>query len=75
MAGSPRLEFRDVCKRFFLDWGLRLVRENDAGLDFESLNGCEVDICKAYDPSLPRATESGPEIGRASCRERVSKQV
>ncbi len=31
-----------ACKRFFLDWGLRLVGETDAGLDFESLNGCEV---------------------------------
>ncbi len=31
-----------ACRRFFLDWGLRLVGEDDAGLDFESLNGCEV---------------------------------
>ena len=48
-----------ACKRFFLDWGLRLVRENDASLDFESLNGCEVRIRKTDDPSLPRATEAG----------------
>ena len=51
-----------ACKRFFLDWGLRLVRENDASLDFESLNGCEVRIRKTDDPSLPRATEAGPTL-------------
>jgi catechol 2,3-dioxygenase-like lactoylglutathione lyase family enzyme len=51
-----------ACKRFFLDWGLRLVGETDAGLDFESLNGCEVRIRKADDPSLPRATEPGPTL-------------
>jgi len=51
-----------ACKRFFLDWGLGLVRENDAGLDFESLNGCEVDIRKTDDPSLPRATEPGSTL-------------
>jgi len=51
-----------ACKRFFLDWGLRLVGENDAGLDFESLNGCEANIRKADDPSLPRATEPGPTL-------------
>jgi catechol 2,3-dioxygenase-like lactoylglutathione lyase family enzyme len=51
-----------ACKRFFLDWGLHLVRENDAGLDFESLNGCEVNIRKADDPSLPRAMEPGPTL-------------
>jgi catechol 2,3-dioxygenase-like lactoylglutathione lyase family enzyme len=51
-----------ACKRFFLDWGLRLVDENDAGLDFESLNGCEVNIRKAGDPSLPHAMEPGPTL-------------
>ena len=51
-----------ACKRFFLDWGLRLVGETDAGLDFESLNGCEVRIRKADDPSLPRAAEPGPTL-------------
>ncbi len=51
-----------ACKRFFLDWGLRLVGEDDAGLDFESLNGCEVRIRKADDPSLPRAMEPGPTL-------------
>lgn len=51
-----------ACKRFFLDWGLRLVRETGTGLDFESLNGCEVLVRKADDPSLPPAVESGPTL-------------
>src|SRR5256885_245747 len=50
------------CKRFFLDWGLRLVREDKAGLDFESLNGCEARVRKADDPSLPAAVEPGPTL-------------
>src|SRR5437773_1916975 len=50
------------CKRFFLDWGLRLVGEDDARLDFESLNGCEVKVCKSDDPSLPAAVEQGPTL-------------
>lgn len=51
-----------ACRRFFLDWGLRLVREHPAGLDFESLNGCEISIRKTDDPSLPRAMEQGPTL-------------
>ena len=49
-----------ACRRFFLDWGLRLVDERADGLDFESLNGCEIAIRKADDPSLPPAVEAGP---------------
>lgn len=51
-----------ACKRFFLDWGLRLAREQPAGLDFESLNGCEIRIRKSDDPSLPPAMEAGPTL-------------
>src|SRR6185437_1991400 len=51
-----------ACKRFFLDWGLRLVREEPTGLDFESLNGCEIRIRKSDDPSLPPAVEAGPTL-------------
>ena len=51
-----------ACKRFFLDWGLRLVREQPTGLDFESLNGCEVHIRKSDDSSLPPAVEAGPTL-------------
>ena len=51
-----------ACRRFFLDWGLRLVDERADGLDFESLNGCEIAIRKADDPSLPPAVEAGPTL-------------
>ena len=51
-----------ACKRFFLDWGLRLVREEPTGLDFESLNGCEIRVRKSDDPSLPPAVEAGPTL-------------
>src|SRR5262249_27915156 len=50
------------CRRFFLDWGLKLVREGSDGLDFETLNGCEVFIRKSDDPSLPPAVEQGPTL-------------
>lgn len=51
-----------ACRTFFLDWGLQLVREDDKGLDFESLNGCEVFIRLKDDPSLPPAFEEGPTL-------------
>lgn len=51
-----------ACRKFFLDWGLQLVREDDKGLDFESLNGCEVFVRLKDDPSLPPAFEEGPTL-------------
>ena len=51
-----------ACKRFFLDWGLRLVHEQPTGFDFESLNGCEIRVRKSDDPSLPPAVEAGPTL-------------
>ena len=50
------------CKRFFLDWGLKLVRGDETGLDFESLNGCEVMVRKSDDAALPPAVEAGPTL-------------
>ncbi len=51
-----------VCRRFFLDWGLKLVGESDAGLDFETMNGCEVRVRHMEDATLPSAFESGPTL-------------
>lgn len=51
-----------LCRKFFLDWGLALVREGDDGLDFETLNGCEVFVRRAGDPALPPAIEPGPTL-------------
>jgi catechol 2,3-dioxygenase-like lactoylglutathione lyase family enzyme len=56
------VEDLDACKRFFLDWGLKLVREDGAGLDFESLNGCEIFVRKTGDAALAPAIEAGPTL-------------
>jgi len=50
------------CRRFFLDWGLKLVRESDTSLDFETLNGCEVHVRHAEDATLPPAIENGSTL-------------
>jgi catechol 2,3-dioxygenase-like lactoylglutathione lyase family enzyme len=50
------------CRRFFLDWGLKLARESAEALDFETLNGCEVHVRAAEDPTLPPAIEDGPTL-------------
>jgi catechol-2,3-dioxygenase len=63
ITGIDRVTFgvEDVaaCRNFFLDFGLTLVNEASAGLDFETLNGCEVRIRHKDDPSLPPAIEEG----------------
>jgi len=51
-----------ACRRFFLDWGLKLAREDGNGPEFESLNGCEVFVRRADDPSLPPAVEPGSTL-------------
>ncbi len=51
-----------TCRRFFLDWGLKLVAESDAQLDFETMNGCEVRVRRSDDASLPAAIEPGPTL-------------
>ncbi len=50
------------CRKFFLDWGLKLVRESGNALDFETLNGCEAQVRSIEDPSLPPAIEPGPTL-------------
>ena len=66
ILGIDRITYgvQDVakCRRFFIDWGLKLVRESDASLDFETLNGCEVHVRHAEDATLPPAIESGPTL-------------
>ncbi len=56
------VEDLDACRRFFLDWGLTLVTEHDRGLDFETLNGCQVAIRRVDDADLPPAFEPGPTL-------------
>ncbi len=50
------------CRQFFLDWGLTLVGERDGALDFETLNGCEVQLRRHDDPALPPAFEAGATL-------------
>jgi catechol 2,3-dioxygenase-like lactoylglutathione lyase family enzyme len=50
------------CRQFFLDWGLKLVREGAASLDFETLNGCEIRVRRRDDPQLPAAIEPGSTL-------------
>jgi len=47
------------CRQFYLDWGLKLVREQGDAIDFESLNGCEVLVRRHDDAQLPPAIEPG----------------
>lgn len=51
-----------ACRRFFIDWGLKLVHESGDALDFETLNGCEVHVRAAEDPTLPPAIEDGSTL-------------
>lgn len=51
-----------LCRKFFLDWGLELKRESPDALDFESLNGCEIQLRHTNDASLPPPTEPGPTL-------------
>jgi catechol 2,3-dioxygenase-like lactoylglutathione lyase family enzyme len=46
-------------RRFFLDWGLKLVQEEADRLVFETLNGCRVIVAAADHPGLPPAMETG----------------
>lgn len=51
-----------ACRKFFLDWGLTLVREDARGLDFACLNGSEVLLRPATDPALAPAFEPGSTL-------------
>jgi len=51
-----------TCKRFFLDWGLSLVQEEEDRLTFETLNGCRVIVADRNHPDLPPAIEDRPTL-------------
>jgi len=52
------------CARFFTDWGLSPAGEDDGGVRFETLDGGEVELRPADDPSLPPAFETGSTLRR-----------
>lgn len=51
-----------TCRRFFLDWGLRLAQETEHTLVFESLNGCRVIVAHSDTPGLPAGMEPDPTL-------------
>ena len=51
-----------TCRRFFLDWGLRLVGESPDELVFETLNGGRVIVAASGKAGLPPALEVGPTL-------------
>ena len=57
----------DTCRRFFGDWGLRLVEEGGGRLVFECLNGCRVLVADPAHASLPAAI-SAATTGAATAR-------
>ncbi len=50
------------CRRFFIDWGLRLTEESTQELVFESLNGCRVIVAHPSRPGLPPGLENDPTL-------------
>lgn len=53
------------CKRFWLDWGLKLIDESSLGSEFETMNGSKVIVRAIDDPSLPPAMEPGSTLREA----------
>ncbi len=50
------------CKKFFSDWGMKLVEETSQSLVYETLNRCRVIVRTTDFPGLPPAIEDGPTI-------------
>lgn len=48
--------------RFFADWGLTLIEQDDTRLVFECLNGCRVVVADPAKRTLPPAIEAGPTL-------------
>ncbi len=49
-------------RRFFSDWGLKLVTETPERLEFATLNGCGVNVIRTDDASYPPPIEAGPTL-------------
>ena len=58
------VEDLEACARFFTDWGLSPAGGSDGGARFETLDGGEVELRPADDPSLPPAFEAGSTLRR-----------
>ena len=51
-----------ACRKFFQDWGLRLVSDGAQELVFETLNGCRVLVAHSDKPGLPAGLEKDPTL-------------
>ena len=49
-------------RKFFSDWGLRLVRETPTRVDWVTLNDCGVSVVRLDDQVLPPPIEAGPTL-------------
>ena len=58
------VEDMEECARFFADWGLAPVEKGEDRVRFETLDGGEVELLPAADPSLPAAFEPGSTLRR-----------
>ncbi len=56
------VEDLDACVRFFTDWGLALQQQEASGACLTTLDGCEVELRLATDPTLPEAIEPGSTV-------------
>lgn len=52
----------NTCGRFFVDWGLRLVKQTTSALCFECLNGCRVNVASLETQGVPAGIEEGPTL-------------
>lgn len=51
-----------LARRFFSDWGLKLLSDDATGLRFETLNGCRVNVAPLGRSGLPAPIEDGPTL-------------
>ena len=58
------VEDLEECTRFFTDWGLSPAGDGDGSARFETLDGGEVELRPADDPSLPPPFEPGSTLRR-----------
>jgi catechol 2,3-dioxygenase-like lactoylglutathione lyase family enzyme len=52
----------DDTRRFFADWGLKLLVDDAQQQRWETLNGAQVVVRQPHDPGLPPAMEKGPTL-------------
>lgn len=51
-----------TCRRFFADWGLRLLDDDGRRLQFQTLNGGRVIVADPAQVALPAGIEDGPTL-------------